>query len=99
VTELGRPRPRGKRCVRVNRDMLNLTRARRTALGICHVHVLDGGTVLRTFRALTPRSATRKATRYITHLKIEDGRSQHAEKVATKASARNGSIFRGGKME
>ncbi len=52
--------------------MLNLTRARRTALGICHVHVLDGGTVLRTFRALTPGAAARKATRYITHLKIEN---------------------------
>jgi len=59
-------------CPSVNRDMLNLTRARRTALGICYVHVLDGGTVLRTFRALTQRAATRKATRYITHLKIED---------------------------
>lgn len=64
--------------------MLNLTQARRTALGICHVHMLDGGTVLRTFRALTPRAATRKATRYITHLKIEDRRSQHAEEVTTK---------------
>jgi hypothetical protein len=59
--------------------MLNLTRPRRTVLGVCYVYVLDGGTVLRTFRALTPRAATRKATRYITHLKIEDRRSQHAE--------------------
>jgi len=68
----------------VNRDMLNLTRARRTALGVCYVHVLDGGTVLRTFGALTLRAATRKATRYITHLKIEDRRRQHAEEVTTK---------------
>jgi len=69
----------------VNRDMLNLTRPRRAALGVCYVHVLDGGTVLRTFRAVTPRAATRKAGRYITHLKIEDRRSQAAE-VATKTS-------------
>ena len=72
MTELRRQRLAESECVRVNRNMLNLTRARRTALGICHVHVLDGGTVLRTFRALTPGAAARKATRYITHLKIEN---------------------------
>lgn len=54
-------------------NMLNVSRPRRSPLGLEYVYLLDGGIVIRRFWSLTADAASRHARRYLSRLARQSG--------------------------